>query len=181
MQSTAFLLLSAALLSVAAADDGEAFLTKFVSDVKANPKQYLNFLQTAKNVPPDVTLLALKVRTYTDDSYTTLVDSQQVALIESFATGLPWYSLRLAGADAGSGSGSDSTSSADSSDQGSKTTAAPAGGKTTNAASSRLSKAKAQTESSADYGFNTHTGGANMAYVPLGAGVGVLGVVAALL
>lgn len=171
MQFTSFLLLSAGLLGVATADDDVAFLTKFVSDVKANPRDYLNFLQTATGVPPGITQLAMQVRTYRDDSYTTLVNSKQLGLIESFATGLPWYSLRLAGADADAGSGSGATTSP-ASGAGSQTTGAPA-------SKSSKSKTNTQSESSADYGFNTHTGGANMAYVPVGAGI--LGVVAAFL
>lgn len=76
----------------------DSFLTKLVSDVKANPKDYLNYIQTASvSIPEELTPLALQVRTYTDDSYTTLVDSQQESELLSFVTGLPWYSSRLMG------------------------------------------------------------------------------------
>ncbi|EDK36014.2 predicted protein [Meyerozyma guilliermondii ATCC 6260] len=75
------------------ADD---LLSKLVSDVKANPQEYLSYIQTATaSIPEDLTPLALQVRTYTDDSFTTLLDSSQKSEISAFATGLPWYSSRL--------------------------------------------------------------------------------------
>ena len=45
------------------ADD---LLSKLVSDVKANPQEYLSYIQTATaSIPEDLTPLALQVRTYT--------------------------------------------------------------------------------------------------------------------
>lgn len=91
MSSLVFL----ALVSCVAADD---FLTKLVLDIKANPKDYLNYVQTATaSIPDDLTPLALQVRTYTDDSYTTLVDSGEKSQLLAFMTGLPWYSSRILG------------------------------------------------------------------------------------
>jgi hypothetical protein len=81
------------LTTSVAADD---LIPKLVSDVKANPQQYLSYIQTATaSIPADLTPLALQVRTYTDDSFTTLLDSSEKSELLAFATGLPWYSSRL--------------------------------------------------------------------------------------
>lgn len=69
------------------------FLTVLVGDYKSNRKDYVDFIRSAASVPPEVTLLALQVATYTDDSYTTMLANSDlnVATLRSFATRLPWY------------------------------------------------------------------------------------------
>ncbi|ODQ45060.1 hypothetical protein PICMEDRAFT_165299 [Pichia membranifaciens NRRL Y-2026] len=95
------------LISVAAlvaSTQAEDLLVALNSDIQSNPNQYLSFVQehTTANVGPLLSLYQ-QAQTYTDDSYTTLVDSSELASISSFATELPWYSSRIApelGADA---------------------------------------------------------------------------------
>lgn len=93
-----------ASLALAANEGDVAFLTALVTDFKANPKSYIDFLATA-NPPAELTLLAFQVQTYTDDSYTTLLDDSNVDVgeLKSFALKLPW-ALRL---DTGNGGGGD--------------------------------------------------------------------------
>ncbi|ODV78784.1 uncharacterized protein CANTADRAFT_36854, partial [Suhomyces tanzawaensis NRRL Y-17324] len=90
-------LLAAALFAVASARAADAqdveFITKLVNDAKAHQDDYLDFYGTATvDVPSEFLKLARKVQTYTDDSYTTLIDSENinVAQLESFASQLPW-------------------------------------------------------------------------------------------
>ncbi|EEQ41440.1 hypothetical protein EJF18_70025 [Clavispora lusitaniae] len=115
-----------AVSSAAAADSSEVqFLTAFVGDFQSNKKDYLGFIKTAENVPPQLTSLAIKVATYKDDSYTTLLDNSQVNVpqLMSFATELPWYSRieAEAGISAkGSSTKDHSSSSASSSSSSSK-------------------------------------------------------------
>ncbi|CAH6722409.1 repressed By RIM101 protein 2 [[Candida] jaroonii] len=74
------------------------FLTKFVSDVKDNYNQYAKFIVTTDiNIPKQFSSLAREVITYTDDSYTTLLEDPDfdVNEIERFATNFEWYSSRL--------------------------------------------------------------------------------------
>lgn len=95
------------------------FLTVLVGDFKSHGRDYVDYIRTAQNVPPEVTQLALKVATYTNNAYTTmLTDSNiNVASLRSFATQLPWYTRilqELAAAGAGAtttGSGSSATGS----------------------------------------------------------------------
>ena len=90
------LLLAIAAPLAAAADAADVeFLTALVTDFKALPRSYFDFLATA-NPPPELTSLALQVQTYTDDLYTTLLDANNVNVgeLRSFASKLPW-ALRL--------------------------------------------------------------------------------------
>lgn len=110
-----------ALLSTIALvkSDDVDFLTGLVNDYKSHTKDYLNFIQTADSVPAALTSLAIQVATYTDDSYTTLLDDDDinVSSLKAFATELPWYS-RLEDEDeeaSETGSDSKSTGSASSS------------------------------------------------------------------
>lgn len=87
--------LAALSTAVLAADQADVnFLTALVGDYDDNKKEYLKFIQTAKDVPAVLTKLALKVVTYTDDSYTTLLDGTDIDVtsLMSYATELPWYS-----------------------------------------------------------------------------------------
>lgn len=94
------------------------FLTVLVGDYNSNRKDYIDFIRTAASVPPEVTLLALQVATYTDDSYTTMLTNTDldVATLRSFATRLPWYTrlekeLSSAGSSGSSGSSKSSIGS----------------------------------------------------------------------
>lgn len=94
MQLSSSVILSIA--SLMAAVSAENVLVALNSDIGANVNQYLSYVQqnTAADVAP---LLALyqQAQTYTDDSYTTLVDASQLASISAFAEQLPWYSSRI--------------------------------------------------------------------------------------
>ncbi|CAN3374261.1 hypothetical protein DIURU_000860 [Diutina rugosa] len=92
MKLPLLLAIAAPLAAAADASDVE-FLTALVTDFKASPRSYFDFLATA-NPPPELTSLALQVQTYTDDSYTTLLDANNVNVgeLRSFASKLPWAS-----------------------------------------------------------------------------------------
>lgn len=94
MKLPLLLAIAAPLAAAADASDVE-FLTALVTDFKALPRSYFDFLATA-NPPPELTSLALQVQTYTDDLYTTLLDANNVNVgeLRSFASKLPW-ALRL--------------------------------------------------------------------------------------
>lgn len=87
-----------------AADESEVnFLTALVSDYNDNKKEYVDFIRTATDVPAGLTSLAVAVATYTDDSYTTLLDNSAINVesLMSFATELPWYTRLEAEVEAG--------------------------------------------------------------------------------
>lgn len=74
------------------------FLTKLVSDVSHHIDDYFFFLRTADiKIPKEFGSMADRLRSYTDDSYTTLLEASDfdVTLLESFATHLDWYETRL--------------------------------------------------------------------------------------
>lgn len=105
------------------------FLTVLVGDYNSNRKEYIDYIRTAASVPQEVTLLALQVATYTDDSYTTMLTNSNlnVATLRSFATRLPWYTrleseLSAAGGASGSSGSSISKASSMSSMSSSKST-----------------------------------------------------------
>lgn len=103
--------------STAAANLGDVeFLTVLVGDFDNHKAEYLLFLRTADNVPAQLTSLALKVVTYTDDSYTTLLDNSDINVtqLKSFATELPWYSRISAEAEGASVASAASSSSSSS-------------------------------------------------------------------
>lgn len=103
------------------------FLTVLVGDFKSNGRQYVDYIRTAASVPPEVTLLAMQVATYTDDSYTTMLTDSNINIgtLEAFATRLPWYSrirVELASATAAA-AGSSSVRATGSSSSSSHSTA----------------------------------------------------------
>lgn len=93
-----------ATLCSAGTSEDIAFLTALVSDYSSNRRQYVDYFMTAQNVPAGLTLLALQVATYTDDSYTTLINNSNLDItsLMSFATGLPWYTRIEANESGGS-------------------------------------------------------------------------------
>lgn len=104
--------LALAVSGANAADSNEAaFLTRLVSDYDSHKTEYFDFFKTATGYPPELTKLAMDVRTYKDDSYTTILDDSNYNFdsLSAYATNLPWYS-RIEGKE-GSGSGSGSSSS----------------------------------------------------------------------
>lgn len=118
----------------AADSDQAAFLTNLVSDYDSHKTEYLNFFKTATGYPPELRKLAMDVRTYKDDSYTTILDDSDYnfSSLSAYATNLPWYS-RLegkegsgsgSGSSSGSGSGSSSSSGSGSSSSGSSSSSA---------------------------------------------------------
>lgn len=117
-------LASFSALGLAADAEEVEFLTAFVSDYDDNKKQYVDYFMTATDIPKGLTKLAKEVITYTDDSYTTLLDSDDIDIdsLMSFAEELPWYSRLNLDAAAASGSGSASTSGSSGSTSSSKTT-----------------------------------------------------------
>lgn len=152
------LLLSSLVASEAASSDVQ-FLTALVGDYQDHKSDYIKFFATAKDVPGDLSTLATKVLTYTDDSYTTLLndDSLNVSNLEGFATSLPWYTriqAEAGGKGSASGSGSGSAKS------------------TASAEKSSGSSASA----SKTAGSSSATGGVSELIAPVGAVVGALAV-----
>lgn len=160
MQLSTITLAGALLAATAKAADASeaAFLTAFVSDFNANKKSYIGFLATAKDVPSVVTQLAKEISTYTDDSYTTLLDQSGLDFnsLQSYATNLPWYSRIQAAAD-GSAGGSDMTD-------------APSG---SSAGSSASSSAKSESSTEAS---SKSSAGAAPFYAPAGVVFGAIAV-----
>lgn len=157
--------LAGALLAATAkaADTSEAaFLTAFVSDFNENKKSYIGFLATAKDVPSVVTKLAQEISTYTDDSYTTLLDQSGLDFnsLQDYATNLPWYS-RIQAAAGGSAGGSDMTD-----------------GPSTEAASSEASSKASSTAKSASStkASSSSSAGAAPFYAPAGVVFGAIAV-----
>lgn len=109
MQFTSILAILTAVVAAAAQSldlSQMDFLTKLVDDVRSNQNQYMKYIKTGGDYPKDFTSLAMQVRTYKDDSYTTLLKSESVNMGEllSFVGKLPW-------ADRVEGSGSGSSAS----------------------------------------------------------------------
>lgn len=168
MQLSTITLAGALLAATAKAADASeaAFLTAFVSDFNENKKSYIGFLATAKDVPSVVTKLAQEISTYTDDSYTTLLDQSGLDInsLQDYATNLPWYS-RIQAAAGGSAGGS--TGGSDMTD-----------GPSTEAASSEASsKASSSAKSaSSTKASSSSSGGAAPFYAPAGVVFGAIAV-----
>lgn len=117
------------LSSVYSADSQDVeFLTNLVQDYNQNTGPYGSFLATASDVPSELTHLASLVGTYTDDSYTTMLDDDQIEIepLESFASELPWHQ-RLQDGGSGSGNGSSSSSTSTGSSSSTDSSSADAG------------------------------------------------------
>lgn len=119
MRASTILTLGAMSVSAVSAANLEdvLFLTALVGDFDDHKGQYIAFLKTASGVPSQLTSLAVKVITYTDEAYTTLLDNSQldISQLKSFATKLPWYSRIAAEVSDSSAQSSSSDSSSDSS------------------------------------------------------------------
>lgn len=146
-------------ISMVNADQDVDFLTKLVNDYKDHTGDYFNFIRTAKSVPNQFSALATQVGTYTDDSYTTMLNSVDIEPLEEFATEFPWYSSRLEAAD-DSDDDSDKTSEADSE-------------ATTSGSSSESSESSGD---DSDSESESSTGGVGSLAAPVGAVLGAIGV-----
>lgn len=112
MRATTAIKLSAASLvlsatGVKAADQADVdFLTALVDDYQAHKTQYIQYLATASSIPMELATIATHVLTYTDHSYTTLLDNPDldIGIVESFASDLPWRTRLGLGAAAGGNS-----------------------------------------------------------------------------
>lgn len=92
------LLVSALLFTVArATDETVAFVTAFIADAEANRNDYIGLLfNPSVQIPSTLMAVYNEAMTYTDDSYTSLINSDfPFSELSTFATGLPWYSTRL--------------------------------------------------------------------------------------
>lgn len=92
LSQTSLFAIAAFLSSISA----ENLLVAVNSDIAANLADYLSYKQEHSTLDY-APLLSLyeEGQTYTDDSYTTLVDSAEMASLSAFATALPWYSSRI--------------------------------------------------------------------------------------
>lgn len=179
LSTVALLTVASAAAAHAAAASEVAFLTALVGDYNSHKKDYLDFVQTAANVPSALSGLALQVRTYTDDSYTTLLDNSAINVpqLELYATNLPWYTRIQAevgvtsGAAAGGSSASETGSAAAGGSTGRGSTAVTSAPVTSGPASSGaiISSLAAATPSSSKNG-NT------VIVAPLGAVLGAFAV-----
>ncbi|GMM31793.1 hypothetical protein DAMA08_045380 [Martiniozyma asiatica (nom. inval.)] len=152
--STASLL---SLVSVLAAANAENIAVALFNDINSNFNEYLSYIQAQTDA--DVTgLLGLyaEAQTYTDDSYTTLVDEAQLATISAFATGLPWYSSRIetaleAGATTAVASSTEtaaSSSSAEASSSSAEASSSSAEASSSSSSAEASSSSKVETSSS---------------------------------
>lgn len=114
---------------IAADSDDASFLTAVVSDFKEHRGDYVGYFLTAKDVPSGLTELAKQIGTYTDDSYTTLLNDDDINItsLRSFATHLTWYS-RIQAAAHESGEADSASASGSASGSGSSTSSSSAGG-----------------------------------------------------
>ncbi|KAL6454587.1 hypothetical protein SBY92_004054 [Candida maltosa Xu316] len=155
-------ILSSTLVSAAADQSQVDFLTAFVGDFQDHKTEYVKYFATAQGIPPELSTLATQVLTYTDQSYTTLLDNDNLDVnnLISYASGIPWYTRIQAEIANGSGSPSGSAS---------ETAGASASANATSAASSVASSATSTGSST------SHAGSANI-IAPVGAIVGALAV-----
>ncbi|EMG48746.1 hypothetical protein G210_0647 [Candida maltosa Xu316] len=165
-------ILSSTLVSAAADQSQVDFLTAFVGDFQDHKTEYVKYFATAQGIPPELSTLATQVLTYTDQSYTTLLDNDNLDVnnLISYASGIPWYTRIQAEIANGSGSPSGSaseTAGASASANGNSVTSATS--KATSAASSVASSATSTGSST------SHAGSANI-IAPVGAIVGALAV-----
>lgn len=204
MKATSTISLSAAALllsatsGVQAADQAEVnFLTALVDDYQAHKTEYIKFLATATSIPLELATIATQVLTYTDHSYTTLLDNPDLDFgkVESFASELPWYTrLELeadgsASATPTSRSTSDSTTShgdvasasADESSTEGGQSETESNGHSTTQTGNTLTTSRSQTTTTGSqtntrtttHETSTTTGGANGLLAPFGAAVGL--------
>ncbi|KAI3404580.1 TIR3 [Candida oxycetoniae] len=158
---TALVALLVTSVSAAADQSDIDFFTALVGDYQAHKTDYVKYFATAQGVPAVLSTIATQVLTYTDDSYTTLLDnpSLSIAELESYATNIPWYTrIEAAGAANGGSSGAASDSHSASSATGSSAT--------------RNTAASTSTSTST----STANGGSARMAAPIGAALGALAI-----
>lgn len=187
MKLSAIAASTALAISGVRADADDTFITALVSDYANHQTQYFSFLMTATGYPSDLTKLALEVTKYTDDGYTTLLDSSQVDELRSYVTNFPWYSSRLEAVATATGSGSESTADSDSSaaagsgasSGASATSGSGSGSASASSGSKSASSSKAASSSAASSSAGSSSaGGAGAAVIaPVGAILGAAALV----
>ncbi|KAI5958935.1 TIR3 [Candida theae] len=134
----------AALISCAiAADQSDVqFLTALVGDYQDHKTDYIRFFGTANDVPGALSTLATQVLTYTDTSYTTLLDNNQLNIgqLESYASNIPWYTRIEAAAGGSGGNSGGSGGSSGSGGSGSSSESSGSGGSTSQSKGSTASE-----------------------------------------
>ena len=103
------------------------FLTKLVGDVLRHDLDYVRYYATG-SLAPQATSLISRLSSYTDDSYTTLIDNSQIQVdsLRSIVTWLPWGSrIQSGGKDVSSSR--DSKESNTSSEKGKRSSDSSAG------------------------------------------------------
>ena len=86
------------LLSVAAmiaSANAEDLVVAMFNDIHSNLGQYASLASTESSAMAQFIPLYAQAQTYTDESYTTLVNSALYQSISEFVTALPWYSSRI--------------------------------------------------------------------------------------
>lgn len=179
------------LATLLASVQAEDLIVALKEDIDANIQQYLSYIATLTNAEvSDMLSLYRAAQTYTDDSYTTLVDSAERAAISNFVTGLPWYSSRIAGnldipEETSSSNGGGATSSPVVTSTEAESSSAPSTeAESSEAESTTVTSTEAESTSEkpeTSSSITEYTGGADMAVVVPGAGFAlVLGAVALL-
>ncbi|VEU19272.1 DEKNAAC100889 [Brettanomyces naardenensis] len=84
-----------AVASVVAAANAEDIVQAVFDDINANLNEYLPLVAASSAQLAPLLSLYFEAKTYTDDSYTTLVSPELEGEISAFATGLSWYSSRI--------------------------------------------------------------------------------------
>ncbi|CCG22954.1 hypothetical protein CORT_0D01060 [Candida orthopsilosis Co 90-125] len=94
-------------------DQQEALLTRVASDIRSYPSEYADWFKTQSDIALPLDLLSLRrLSTYTDDSYTTIVEnSELMSDVENVVTRLPWYNSRIADSEVPSVTTDDSNES----------------------------------------------------------------------
>ncbi|RCK62848.1 hypothetical protein Cantr_09460 [Candida viswanathii] len=179
--TTSFSLAALFASLVASADVPQSqidFFTALVGDYQDHKTEYIRYFATAQDVPDQLKTIATQVLTYTDDSYTTLLENESLNVpeLESYATELPWYS-RLEEAAGGDASGAASASETGSgSGSASATRSGSASGSATSNAASASESGSSSATSSASATTTSAAGNANGIIAPVGAALGALAV-----
>lgn len=155
------------------AESDAAFFTALVGDFKSDSQQYLGFIATGGvAVPAAIMKYAPQFRTYTDDSYTTLLANSDVNVSElrSFASELPWYTRIVAEENATTTGGTDDSSATDSAEESQASETGSAGSAVSSIASNLSSRASAATSAagSAAASSGSSSAAGSVIYAPMG-------------
>ena len=78
-----------------ASANAEDLVVAMFNDIHSNLGQYASLASTESSAMAQFIPLYAQAQTYTDESYTTLVNSALYQSISEFVTALPWYSSRI--------------------------------------------------------------------------------------